>query len=116
MVLVCIISFRGLPIAALPRFEALNGSFRYQLTAIGAPSPGLYIAQKIAGSRFTIAGGTPGVEVSWQVTGVRHDRFANANPLVVELAKDERERGYYIHPSCTNRGKKRVSSGLAIRN
>jgi hypothetical protein len=66
-------------------------------TAIGAPGPGLYIAQKIAGNRFTIAGGTPGVEVSWQVTGVRHDRFADANPLVVEPAKDERERGYYIH-------------------
>jgi hypothetical protein len=89
----------GQAVVELPNwFEALNGSFRYQLTAIGAPSPGLYIAQKIVGNRFTIAGGTPGVEVSWQVTGVRHDRFAEANPLIVEQAKGERERGYYIHP------------------
>jgi hypothetical protein len=51
------------------------------------------------GNRFTIAGGTPGVEVSWQVTGVRHDRFAEANPLVVEQEKVERERGYYVHPN-----------------
>ena len=89
----------GQAVVELPDwFEAVNGNFRYQLTAIGAPSPGLYIAQKLAGNRFTIAGGTPGVEVSWQVTGVRHDRFADANPLVVEPAKSERERGYYIHP------------------
>jgi hypothetical protein len=89
----------GQAVVELPDwFEALNGSFRYQLTAIGAPSPGLYIAQKIVGNRFAIAGGAPGVEVSWQVTGVRHDRFADANPLVVEPAKAERERGYYIHP------------------
>jgi hypothetical protein len=89
----------GQAVVELPDwFEALNGSFRYQLTAIGAPSPGLYIAQKIVGNRFAIAGGTPGVEVSWQVTGVRHDRFAEANPMVVEQAKDDRERGYYIHP------------------
>jgi hypothetical protein len=89
----------GQAVVELPDwFEALNGSFRYQLTAIGAPSPGLYIAQKIVGNRFTIAGGAPGVEVSWQVTGVRQDRFATANPLVVEHAKDEREHGYYIHP------------------
>jgi hypothetical protein len=90
----------GQAVVELPNwFEALNGSFRYQLTSIGAPGPGLYIAQKIVGNRFTIAGGTPGVEVSWQVTGVRHDRFAEANPLVVEQEKVERERGYYVHPN-----------------
>lgn len=79
-------------------FEAMNGSFRYQLTAVGAPSPGLYIAEKISAGHFKIAGGTPGVEVSWQVTGVRQDAYAKANPLVVEEEKQESERGYYIHP------------------
>src|SRR5205807_7663639 len=29
-------------------FEALNRDFRYQLTAVGASSPGLYIAREIA--------------------------------------------------------------------
>jgi len=79
-------------------FEAVNGDFRYQLTAIGRPSPGLYVAQEVSGGHFEIAGGSPGVKVSWQITGVRHDAFAMANPLVVEQAKNERERGYYIHP------------------
>jgi hypothetical protein len=79
-------------------FEALNGNFRYQLTAIGVPSPSLYVAQKISGNHFKIAGGTPGAEVSWQVTGVRQDAFAKANPLLTEQAKGEQERGYYLHP------------------
>ena len=40
----------------------------------------------------------PNVKVSWQVTGVRQDAYARANPLVVEQEKDARTRGYYIHP------------------
>jgi hypothetical protein len=79
-------------------FEALNRDFRYQLTAVGRPGPGLYVAQKISGNHFTIAGGTLGGEVSWQVTGIRHDAYAKANPLVVEEKKNVRESGYYIHP------------------
>jgi len=79
-------------------FEAVNGDFRYQLTAIGKPSPGLYIAQEISEGRFQIAGGTPGGKVSWLVSGVRHDAFAQAHPLVVEETKNDIERGYYIHP------------------
>src|SRR5882762_7360391 len=59
-------------------FEALNRDFRYQLTAIGAPSPNLYIAVEVTGNRFQIAGGRPGAKVSWQVTGVRHDAYAEA--------------------------------------
>jgi hypothetical protein len=58
---------------ALPRwFEALNKDFRYQLTCVGGFAP-VYIAQEIKNNRFEIAGGTPGLKVSWQVTGLRHD-------------------------------------------
>jgi hypothetical protein len=46
-------------------FEALNKDFRYQLTPIGAPGPNLYIAQEVQDNRFQIAGGTPGMKVSW---------------------------------------------------
>jgi hypothetical protein len=89
----------GEAIVQLPTwFEAVNGDFRYQLTSIGAPGPGLYIAQKISGNRFKIAGGSGGSEVSWQVTAVRHDAYAKAHPLIVEQEKSARERGYYIHP------------------
>ena len=90
---------KGEAVVQLPTwFEAVNGNFRYQLTALGAPSPGMYIAQKISNNRFRIAGGMPGVEVSWQVTGVRQDAYAKAHPMVVEEEKNQHERGYYIHP------------------
>ncbi len=89
----------GAGVVQLPAwFEALNTDFRYQLTAVGGPGPGLYVAQEIQNQSFKIAGGTPGLKVSWQVTGVRQDAFARTNPLVVEVEKSERERGYYIHP------------------
>ena len=79
-------------------FEALNRDFRYQLTAVGAPGPNLYIAQKVSGNRFKIAGGEPGSEVSWQVTGIRQDAWANAHRIPVEEDKPEAERGSYLHP------------------
>jgi hypothetical protein len=81
-----------------PWFEALNRDFRYQLTAIGAPAPGLYVAEKIQHCRFRIAGGAPRMEVSWQVTGIRHDAVANAHRIPVEEAKPPAERGHYLDP------------------
>jgi hypothetical protein len=93
-------------------FAALNKDFRYQLTAIGAPGPNLYIAEEISeaattnnsssnndnNSHFKIAGGTSGMKVSWQVTGIRKDPWANANRIQVEEDKPDKERGYYLHP------------------
>ena len=79
-------------------FQALNRDFRYQLTAVGEPGPNLFIAQKIAGNQFRIAGGMPGGEVSWQVTGIRQDPYANANRIAVELDKARDETGKYLHP------------------
>jgi hypothetical protein len=80
-------------------FEPLNTSFRYQLTALGAPAPNLYIAQPVAHSRFQIAGGAPNQQVSWQVTGVRQDAYARAHPMEVEQEKPTKERGLYLHPA-----------------
>jgi hypothetical protein len=79
-------------------FDAENTDFRYQLTAIGVPAPGLYIAREIHDHQFVIAGGQPGMKVSWQVTAVRQDAYAKAHPVEVEVMKPERERGRYIHP------------------
>jgi hypothetical protein len=79
-------------------FEALNQDFRYQLTAIGAPGPNLYIAEEISGNRFRIGGGKPGSKVSWMVTGIRRDAWANAHRSPVEIDKTEKERGKYLHP------------------
>jgi hypothetical protein len=88
-------------------FEAVNRDFRYQLTCIGGFAP-VYIAEKIRGNRFQIAGGTPGMEVSWQVTGIRKDPFANANRIVVEEAKAPHERGYYLHPTAYGQPKEKA--------
>jgi hypothetical protein len=83
-------------------YGALNSDARYLLTAIGAPGPSLYIAQKIANNRFKIAGGQPGMEVSWQVTGIRRDAWANKHRIPVEEQKSNTERGYYLHPELFN--------------
>ena len=79
-------------------FEALNRDFRYQLTPIGAPGPDLYIAEEVRDNRFKIAGGEPGMKVSWQVTGVRHDPYAEAHRVPVEEDKPPEEQGTYLHP------------------
>src|ERR687889_164495 len=101
-------------------YGIINKDFRYQLTAIGAPGPNLYVAEEISdmatttntkysskrsssnknknSSRFKIAGGTSGMKVSWQVTGIRKDPWANANRIRVEEDKPAKERGYYLHP------------------
>jgi hypothetical protein len=89
---------RGQALVQLPDyFEALNQDFRYQLTCIGGFAP-VYISQKVSANRFKISGGRRGMEVSWQVTGVRHDAYANAHRIPNEVNKPENERGTYLHP------------------
>jgi hypothetical protein len=83
----------------LPRyFAVLNSDYRYQLTAIGGEAPGLHIASKIEGGRFTIAGGPAGLEVSWQVTGIRQDAWAKKHRIKVESVKKAKDRGKYLNP------------------
>lgn len=79
-------------------FEALNRDFRYQLTALGGPGPNLHVADEIKANRFRIAGGSPGLKVSWQVTGIRQDPYANAHRIQVEEDKPAAEAGTYLHP------------------
>ena len=88
-------------------FEALNRDFRYQLTAIGGPSPNLYIATEVNGNRFQIAGGQPAAKVSWQVTGVRHDAYAEAHRLPVEENKPDEDRGFYLQPEVQGQAKEK---------
>jgi len=78
-------------------FNALNSDYRYQLTCIGGFAP-VYVAEKITGNSFRIAGGEAGLEVSWQVTGIRQDRFAQEHRIVVEEPKTGYEVGRYMHP------------------
>ena len=78
-------------------FEALNREFRYQLTCIGGFAT-VYVESEIENNQFTIAGGNAGLKVSWQVTGVRQDAWAEANRIPVEEQKVGYEAGYYLHP------------------
>ncbi|HRQ63737.1 MAG TPA: hypothetical protein PKZ76_02535 [Xanthomonadaceae bacterium] len=84
-----------------PFFAAISRDPRYQLTALGAFAP-LYIADEIDFgveiSRFRIAGGPPGLRVSWEVKAIRHDPYVRASGIVVEEDKVGAARGTYLHP------------------
>jgi len=78
-------------------FEALNKEFRYQLTVIGDFAQAI-ISQKIQNNQFIIRTDKPGIEVSWQVTGIRHDKFAEKYRIPVEENKTGKDVGKYLHP------------------
>jgi hypothetical protein len=89
---------RGLAVVHLPAyFQALNRDFRYQLTVLGQFAQAI-VARKIEGNTFVVKTNRPRVEVSWQVTGVRQDTYANLHRIQVEQEKPLRERGTYLHP------------------
>jgi hypothetical protein len=77
-------------------FGLLNRDFRYQLTVIGQFAQAI-VASEIKENIFTIKTDKPNVKVSWQVTGIRQDAYANANRIQVVEDKGQ-QRGTYIHP------------------
>jgi hypothetical protein len=89
---------KGEAVVQLPTyFEALNKDFRYQLTVIGQFAQAI-VSEEIRGNRFTIRTDKPNVKVSWQVTGIRHDRYAEQHRIPVEEDKPANERGKYLDP------------------
>lgn len=54
--------------------------------------------EEIADNRFVIRTNLGGVKVSWQVTGIRHDPWAETNRFPVEVNKPESELGTFLHP------------------
>jgi hypothetical protein len=78
-------------------FEALNKDFRYQLTCIGDFAQAI-VSKKITNNTFVIRTDKPNMEVSWQVTGIRKDAYAESHRIVPEVEKSPEERGKYIHP------------------
>ena len=88
----------GMQTVELPDyFEALNKDFRYQLTVIGAFAQAI-VFEEVSGNKFVIKTDKPNIKVSWQVTGIRHDAFANKNRIPNSVDKVGEERGLYIHP------------------
>jgi hypothetical protein len=81
-------------------FEALNRDFRYQLTVV---DPGVFalarVSREVSHNSFCIATNLPNIKVSWQVTGIRQDAYANAHRIPVEEDKPESARGKYLAPA-----------------
>ena len=89
---------RGQAAVRLPEwFESLNRDFRYQLTVIGQFAQAI-VESEVSNHQFTIKTDKPNVKVSWQVTGIRQDAWANAHRIPVEVAKAPADRGFYLHP------------------
>jgi len=95
-------------------FEALNRDFRYQLTTINSFSRAT-VAAELKDGKFRIRTSQPHVKVSWQVTGIRHDAWANAHRIPNEEEKPANEQGKYLHPELFGAGPdKAVDSRGAI--
>lgn len=89
---------QGEAVVTLPSyFDALNRDFRYQLTVVGQFAQAM-VAEKIKDNQFKIKTDKPKVEVSWQVTGIRQDKFAEENRIQVETEKSKSERGTLQNP------------------
>jgi len=94
---------RGYATITMPDyFEALNRDFRYQLTVIDTADSADFVQAKVVrpikNNVFTIRTSAPGTSFSWQVTGVRHDAWANAHRIPNEEPKLGEHAGRYIHP------------------
>jgi hypothetical protein len=106
---------KGFATVRLPRyFQALNRSFRYQLTVIGKAHWDAKAAvwNEIAHNRFTVRSDQPDVKVSWQVTGIRHDAYANAYRTKVLEEKSAADQGKYLNPELYGKPK---SDGIGYR-
>ncbi|MBK6820344.1 MAG: hypothetical protein IPG85_12475 [Bacteroidetes bacterium] len=88
----------GESIVTLPDyFNALNKDYRYQLTVIGTFAQAI-IAKKVENNQFVIKTNQPNVEVSWQVTGIRNDAYAQAHRIQPEVEKESFNKGKYLTP------------------
>jgi len=89
----------GTAIVTMPDwFDALNRDFRYQLTVIGQQFAQAIVASEISNRSFTIKTDRPNIKVSWMVTGIRQDAWANAHRIPVEEEKSEKDKAKYLHP------------------
>ena len=78
-------------------FEALNRDFRYQLTVIGQQAQA-WVAAELVNRAFTIKTDKGNVKVSWQITGIRQDAWANAHRIPLEVENAPADQGRYLHP------------------
>lgn len=83
-------------------FDSLNTDPTYNLTCIGAHAP-VYIAEEVRDNRFRIAGGRPGMKVSWIINAVRKDAYAADHPYQAVQDKQGSDRGTRLYtPAARN--------------
>jgi hypothetical protein len=81
-------------------FHSVNNSnYSYHLTPIGN-SAQLFVKNEISNNEFVIAGGQPGMKVSWIVYTERNDPYLQQNPdeRIVEITKPSNLTGKYMSP------------------
>jgi len=86
-------------------FEALNANYSYQLTAIGAPATGIYIAKEISNNVFKIAGGNANQKISWSVYAERNDLYMQKHPKSKQVEIEKTEKGKYLRPELYGQSK-----------
>ncbi len=94
---------QGFATVTLPDyFTGLNRDYRYQLTVIDESENDFIFAKvyrKVENNEFIIKTSQPDVEVSWQVTGIRQDAFANSDRIPNVVDKEPENKGKYLHPA-----------------
>jgi YVTN family beta-propeller protein len=88
-------------------FQALNRDFRYQLTVIDESDDmevflWAKVVREVKGNEFTIRSSRGNLKVSWQVTGIRQDAWANKNRIPNVVDKKPEEKGKLLHPAAFN--------------
>ncbi|MEK6702636.1 MAG: beta-propeller fold lactonase family protein, partial [Planctomycetota bacterium] len=84
-------------------FEALNRDFRYQLTVIDESDDmevflWSKVVREVKDNQFTLRSSRGNLKVSWQVTGIRKDAWAEKNRIPNSVDKPAAEKGKYLHP------------------
>jgi hypothetical protein len=80
-------------------YDAININPSYHLTPIGGFAQ-LYVKEELNNGKFVIAGGTPGLKVSWTIYAERNDPYFQQFPekRTVEYEKREGQKGLYFIP------------------
>ena len=100
----------GKAVVTLPDYyDLININPSYQLTAVGASMPNLFIEREIENGEFIIGGGIPNKKVSWVVTSERNDPYLQQNPEKrnMVLNKEGDRAGKYLKPELYNQPKEK---------
>lgn len=100
----------GKAVVTLPDYyDLININPSYQLTAVGASMPNIFIEKEIENGVFVIGGGIPNKKVSWVVTSERNDPYLQQNPEKRNMVVNKKgsRAGKYLKPELYNQPKEK---------